>query len=134
MPETDLSCSGRCRLIATARHDDSKESRHGTEIVVVACVLARGSTSAVEKTHQVRYVLAQSNLTSACKLIPSHGSPAAVGFVDRQVAGVLQLAQMGSEAAILLFKYPLQAAERHGIVLGEQDADRQPNPVVKQAV
>ena len=94
---------------------------------------SRGSAGAIEKTHQVRYVLLQSILASAGKLIPSHRSPAAVGFVDHQVAGVLQLAQMGAEATVLLFKYLLQPAERHGIVLGEQDADCQPNPMVKQA-
>ena len=106
---------------------------HGIEIFAVECAVP-GSAGTVEKTHQVRYVALQSSLAGAGKLIPSHRSPAAVGFVDHQVAGVLQLAQMGAEATVLLFKYLLQPAKRHGIVLGKQDADRKPYPMVKQAI
>ena len=108
-------------------------AERSVEVVAVERA-ARGSAGAVEKTHQIRYVPLQSSLASAGKLIPSHGSPAAVGFFDHQVASVLQLAQMGTEATVLLFKYLLQPAKRHGIVLGEQDADRQPYPMVKQAI
>ena len=73
---------------------------------------------ALEQAHQVRYVPLQSSLARGGKLIPGHGAPPAVALVDSQVAGILQLAQVSPEAAILFLKYPLQAAERHGIVLG----------------
>ena len=41
---------------------------------------------------------------------------------------------MSRDTAVLLLKYALQPALRHGIVLGEQDADCEPNPMIKQPV
>ena len=50
------------------------------------------------------------------------------------VPGVLKLEQMSRETAVLLLKYALETAVRHGIVLGEQDADCEPNPMIEQAI
>ena len=79
-------------------------------------------------------VLRKVLLAGGGELVPGHRSPLAVGLVDRQVAGVLQLAQVGAQAAVLLFQHLLQPAERHRVVLGQQHADGQPDAVLQEAV
>ena len=40
-------------------------------------------------------------------------------------------AQVSAQAAVRFFQHLLEPAERHGAVFGEQDADREPDTVIK---
>ena len=60
---------------------------------------------AVDEAGQVFDVSLQMLLAGGGQLVPSQRAPVAVGLVDREVTGVLQLAQVGAQTAVLLLQY-----------------------------
>ena len=93
---------------------------------------SRNSPSPFCQLHQVPNVLLQPNSAVSAQVIPSHRSPVTVGLLDRQVAGVLGLSKVRAETAICLAQNLLQPTERHRVVLGKQDADRESHPVLEK--
>lgn len=68
------------------------------------------------------------------QLVPGHRSPVPVAPVDQEVSAVLELAKMRPETSVRLAQHPLEAAERHGVVSGEQDADGKAHAVFERPV
>ena len=60
---------------------------------------------AVDEAGQVFDVSLQMLLAGGGQLVPSQRAPVAAGLVDREVTGVLQLAQVGAQTAVLLLQY-----------------------------
>ena len=79
-------------------------------------------------------MLLQSGAPRTSQLIPGHRSTVAVSLFDRKVAGILKFAKVGTQTPVLLFQHLLQTTERHRVVLREQHAEREPNPVFEQSV
>lgn len=64
--------------------------------------------------------------------VPGHRPPVAEALLYLEVASVLELATVGTQAAVRLFENLLEAAERHGVVFGKQNADREADAVFEQ--
>ena len=81
---------------------------------------------------EIGKVLMELGATSRTQRIPSYRPTVAEGLLDCNIATIFQLAQMRPKVAVRFGENLRETAERHELMLREQNTDCESHPMLKQ--